>query len=88
MKAGLTPADALRMATINAAKWRGDTETTGTVEKGKVADLVLLRSNPLENIRHTQEIEAVLQNGRVYARQDLDNMLKRAEETSARHKAK
>ena len=88
VKAGLTPADALRMATINPAKWRGDAETTGTIEKGKVADLVLLRSNPLENIRHTQEIDAVLQNGKVYARQDLDNMLKRAEESSARHRAK
>lgn len=77
--AGLTPAEALRMATINAAEWRGAAATEGSVERGKVADLVLLRSNPLEAIRHTREIEAVVQGGRYYSRADLDSELKRAE---------
>jgi len=52
VKAGLTPAEALRMATIAATRWRGETDTEGSVDKGKTADLVLLRSNPLEAIRH------------------------------------
>jgi imidazolonepropionase-like amidohydrolase len=79
VRAGFTPADVLRMATLNAAKWRGVADFEGSVEKGKVADLLLLRSNPLEAIRHTEEVEAVFQGGRYYPRQDLDRMLARAE---------
>jgi imidazolonepropionase-like amidohydrolase len=83
VKAGLTPVDALRMATINAARWRGMEATEGTVEKGKTADLVLLRSNPLEAIRHTREIESVFAGGRYYSRSDLDAMLRQAEERAS-----
>jgi imidazolonepropionase-like amidohydrolase len=78
VKAGLTPVDALRMATINAARWRGADAAEGTVETGKVADLVMLRSNPLEAIRHTREIEAVFAGGTYYSRSDLDGMLSQA----------
>ncbi len=80
VRIGLAPAEVLRMATINAAKWRGEADREGSVEKGKVADLVLLRSNPLEAIAHTREIEAVMQGGRVHGRRELDAMLARAEE--------
>jgi len=83
VKAGLTPADALRMSTINAARWRGADATEGTVEKGKVADLVMLRSNPLEAIRHTREIEAVFAGGKYYSRSDLDAMLRQAEDRAS-----
>ncbi len=79
VRAGFTPADVLRMATINAAKWRGTSNLEGTVDTGKVADMVLLRSNPLEAIRHTEEVEAVFQGDRYYSRKMLDNMLHRAE---------
>ena len=79
VQAGLTPAEALRLATINAATWRGDTND-GEIAKGKVADLVLLRSNPLTDIRHAAEIDAVFQSGRHYSRADLDAMLARAAE--------
>lgn len=78
VRIGLTPAEALRLATVNAAKWRGDSDE-GTVEPGKVADLLLLRANPLSNIQHTKEIESVFQGGRYYPRYSLDVMLKRAE---------
>jgi hypothetical protein len=80
VKAGLTPAEALRMATVNAARWRGELDTQGTVERGKVADLLILRSNPLEAIRHTQEIDAVFKAGKRYSRSDLDEMLHQVEE--------
>ena len=83
VKVGLTPVDALRMATINAARWRGADATEGTVEKAKVADLVLLRSNPLEAIRHTREIESVFVGGKYYSRSDLDAMLRQAEERAS-----
>ena len=83
VKAELTPVDALRMATINAARWRGVDATEGTIEKGKTADLVLLRSNPLEAIRHTREIESVFAGGRYYSRSDLDAMLRQAEDRAS-----
>src|SRR5579862_2702977 len=76
--AGITPADALRMATVNAARWRGEADSEGSIEKGKVADLVLLRSDPLEAIRHTREIAAVVHAGNYYSRTDLDAILKTA----------
>jgi len=78
VRAGFTPGEALRLATINAARWRGEAATEGSVEKDKVADLVLLRSNPLETIRHTQEIDAVFQAGHYFDRPALDAMLARA----------
>jgi len=83
VKAGLTPAEALRMGTINAARWRGEEATEGSVEPGKVADLVILRSNPLEAIRHTQEIDALFKGGKLYSRADLDAMLHGVEERVA-----
>ncbi len=84
VKAGLTPLEALRMATINAARWRGEDSTEGTVEEGKAADLVLLRSNPLEAISHTREVESVFAGGKYYSRSDLDAMLRQvAERVSA-----
>jgi len=66
------------MGTVNAAKWRGATNE-GTVEGGKVADLLLVRSIPLTDIRHNRDIESVFQGGRYYSRSALDEMLKAAE---------
>lgn len=79
VKAGLTPMEALRSATLNPAKFLGLDKTLGTVEPGKVADLVLLDANPLEDIRHTQKINAVILNGRLFDRKALDKMLTEAE---------
>lgn len=75
VEAGLTPAQALQTATINGAKIMGKSEKYGTVEKGKVADLVLLDQNPLENISHTQGIHTVIFGGKVYMAKDLQQML-------------
>ncbi len=88
VKAGLSPAEALRMATINAARWRGESATEGSVERGKVADLLILRSNPLEAIRHTQEIDAVFKSGKRYSRSDLDAMLRQVEDKVAASRRK
>ena len=73
--AGLAPADALRAATVNPAKWRGELANEGTVEKGKRADLLLLRSNPLTAIGATREIESVVTGGKLHSRRQLDAML-------------
>jgi imidazolonepropionase-like amidohydrolase len=76
--AGLTPMQALQTATLNPAKFLGLQDRLGTIEKGKLADLVLLDANPLDDIRNTQKIAAVIVNGRYLARADLDKMLKSA----------
>ena len=67
--AGLSPVDALRAATISSAEYFGLENEYGQVAEGMVADLILLNQNPLEDIRHTLSIEAVIFNGNLY---DLD----------------
>jgi imidazolonepropionase-like amidohydrolase len=79
VKAGLTPMEALQTATLSPAKFLGRTNDLGTVEAGKLADLVLLDSNPLDDIRNTQKISAVVLRGRYFSRADLDGILKNVE---------
>ena len=64
---GLTPMEALVAATGQAAELLGQQNILGTVEKGKLADMVILDSDPLEDIRNVQHISAVLKSGRVVA---------------------
>jgi len=75
VRSGLTPAEALRTATINPARFLGVTDSLGTVASGKVADLVLLDANPLTDIANTKRIRAVIQGGRLWNRGALDAML-------------
>ena len=77
--AGLTPVEALRSATLNPAKFFGLERTLGTIEQGKIANVVLLDANPLEDIRNTQRINVVVSNGRPFDRKALDKMLAAAE---------
>jgi imidazolonepropionase-like amidohydrolase len=74
VKAGLTPMQALQVATRNAAEYLRKSDS-GTVEKGKMADLVLLDANPLQAIENTQKISAVIVNGRLLDRKQLDGLL-------------
>jgi imidazolonepropionase-like amidohydrolase len=73
--AGFTPMEALQTATLNPAKFLGRENELGTIEKGKVADLVLLDANPLDDIRNTQKIAGVVANGRYFSRAELDKLL-------------
>ena len=75
VQAGLTPLEALRTATVNPAKYLGMSDSLGTIEKGKVADLILLEASPLENISNTHKIAAVIVNGRYLSKQELRKML-------------
>jgi imidazolonepropionase-like amidohydrolase len=77
VKAGLTPADALRAATLDAAQFLGLQNSLGTVETGKFADLVLLDANPLQDIRNTQKISGVFLQGHYFDRQALDGLLRK-----------
>jgi hypothetical protein len=76
---GLTPLQALRAATLTAARVLNKSEDFGTVAGGRFADLVLLDANPLEDIRNTQKIRAVILNGRFLDRKELDHLLAQAE---------
>ena len=75
VKAGLSPADALRAATIWPAEFLGLTQSSGSIAVGKRADLVLLDGNPLSDITNTQRIRAVVLDGRLLQRADLDKLL-------------
>ena len=66
VEAGLKPNDALRAATINAARMIGREKELGTVEPGKLADLVMLDANPLEDIRNVIRVYRVIKGGEVY----------------------
>jgi hypothetical protein len=80
--AGLTPADAIRIATLGAARFSDMEDDFGTVEVGKVADFLLLNANPLENIDATTDIHALLYNGQLFDRAALDGLLEFAERQS------
>jgi hypothetical protein len=73
--AGMSPHQALEAATINPARFFEWDEAMGTIEKGKVADLVMLDANPLEDIRNTRKIRAVFAKGRYFSRAQLDQIL-------------
>jgi imidazolonepropionase-like amidohydrolase len=79
-EAGIPPADVLRSATLVPAQFMGLGDRLGTVAEGKSASLVLLRANPLEDIRHAQLIEAVFLRGQHFSRDDLNRLLDEAEE--------
>jgi Tol biopolymer transport system component len=69
--AGLTPLEAIRAATSDAAHILGAEQEIGTVEEGKIADLVLLDADPLEDIRNTREIWKVIKGGEIVDREGL-----------------
>jgi imidazolonepropionase-like amidohydrolase len=72
---GLTPAEALRTATVNPAKFFGEEKSAGTVEAGKRADLVLLDANPLEKVGNVRTVAGVVANGRYLSAEELKTML-------------
>jgi len=63
---GMTPMEALRTATINPARNFGFDKDLGSLEPGKLADLVVIDGNPLADIRQSDRIAQVMQNGRLY----------------------
>ena len=78
VKSGLSPAEALQCATINPAIYFNIQKDYGTIEKGKIASLVILNQNPLADIRNSSNIWMVILRGRIVDRQQLNNLLDQA----------
>ncbi|MGI9288553.1 MAG: amidohydrolase family protein [Pseudomonadales bacterium] len=78
--AGLSPLDALRTATIDAAIFSGVQDKFGSITVGKTADMILLNENPLNDIRNTQQIDGLFFNGQFFNRSNLDRLLEFAEQ--------
>ena len=73
--AGLTPAEALNSATLLAAQWLGIENYIGSIESGKLADLVLLDASPLVDINNSRKIAGVFVNGRWLDKSNINAML-------------
>jgi imidazolonepropionase-like amidohydrolase len=85
LQAGLTPLQALQAATAKPAEFLGRAAEQGTIATRKRADLVLLNANPLDDIRNTQKIDAVIVNGKLLNRGDLDTLLAKVAAFAASH---
>ena len=81
--AGFTPAQALQAATRAPAEFLGKLDSQGTIAVDKVADLVLLDANPLEDIHNTQKIDAVVVRGQLLDRAALDQLLASVREAAS-----
>jgi len=78
VRGGMTPLAALQTATLNPARYLGLQRSTGSIQAGSRADLVLLDANPLVNIPNVARIRAVVLSGRLLDRAGLDELLVRA----------
>jgi len=85
VECGLTPIQALQAATITSARTVGKGNDFGAVEPGKVADLVVLDANPLDDIHNTRRIFAVVFGGKLLRRGDLDALLQQAAVMASRN---
>lgn len=74
-RGGYTPMEALSTATINPARYMGMDKHIGSLEAGKLADLLILDANPLEDIHNTDKIHRIMQNGRLYEAETLSEVV-------------
>ena len=81
--AGFTPLQALQTATLNPARFYNRLNDFGTIEQGKLADLVLLTANPLTDIANTRSIRAVIADGKYFSKPELEQMRHHLKQTAA-----
>jgi len=77
VKAGLTPLEAIRAATLESARCLGAERDLGTVETGKLADFILVDGDPSQDIRRTREIQLIVLGGQPYTRQEILDRVRR-----------
>jgi len=85
VQSGMTPMAALQSATRDAAKFMGKQDTLGTIERGKIADLVLLDADPLQSINNTRRIHAVIIGGKLISNAQRQEMLTTLERFAKQH---
>ena len=76
---GITPLDALKTSAYNGAHFLKQDSDYGSIDVGKIADMVILDANPLEDIRNTQGIYMVIKGNRSLDKEQLKALLKSAE---------
>ena len=74
VRGGMTPIEAIRAATATPAEVYGFTDL-GSIERGKLADLVILDADPTQDIRNTEKIDRVMLNGRLYEAETLNEVV-------------
>jgi len=72
VEAGMTPIDALKSATVNTAELLGVSDSLGTIEKDKLADIIAVKGNPLDDVTKLQRVEFIMKDGKIY-KQPLNN---------------
>ncbi len=80
---GIPPMNAIRIGTLNSARFLGKDRDMGSVEEGKIADLVLLNANPLDDINNAKQISMVMKAGKIIDRSKLDLPVNRKASTAA-----
>jgi imidazolonepropionase-like amidohydrolase len=75
VEGGMPPVDALRLATLGGAELLGVAEDLGSIEAGKIADLVVLNADPREDIKRTADVYRVMKSGRLYDPEELARMM-------------
>jgi imidazolonepropionase-like amidohydrolase len=70
-QAGLTPFEVLQTATLRAAEALGEGSNLGSIEAGKLADLVIVADDPLTDVKNARKVRTVIKNGEVHTLQDL-----------------
>ena len=84
--AGIPAASVIKIVTYNNALALGWLNEMGTVTKGKLANMILLKNNPLENISSLENILVVFSNGNYYSKKDLDRWLGEIKEQASKEK--
>jgi imidazolonepropionase-like amidohydrolase len=79
-EAGIPLADILRSATLVPAQFMDLDDRLGSISEGKTASMVLVRADPLQDIRNAQQIESVFLRGQYFSREDLDQLLDEAKD--------
>jgi imidazolonepropionase-like amidohydrolase len=74
VQGGMTPLEAIRAATLNGARYLGLDKDIGSLEAGKLADLVVIDADPLADIRQSDRVKLVMVNGRLYDAQTMDEV--------------
>jgi hypothetical protein len=86
--AGIPAASVIKMVTYNNALALGWLNDMGTVAKGKLANMILLKNNPLEDISTLENIQAIFSNGHYYTKEILDKWLEEIKERASKEKIK